>query len=323
MNRTQTSYPQRKAVPKPEPVGVDVAGAAESYIRSCKARGLSPETIAIYRAELARLDTFLHEQGMPRDVGLVRREHIETWLADLATRFKPASVSMSFRSARTFFRWLTEDAEELLVSPMARMRAPLVPMDPPAVITQKQMLAMLDTCKGRSFDDRRDKALLHVLGDTGMRRGELVGINLVDVDLTLQTIIVRGESSKGKVDRPIGIGAATVAAIDSYLRARRSHPHVKSPALFIGRFGRLGPSGVLTLVKRRGKLVGIPALHPHIFRHTWAHMKLSSGATEGDVAALGGWRDRSMLDRYGAIARQERAIESNRRDSPMDRLVLR
>jgi site-specific recombinase XerC len=110
-----------------------LADGAASYERACRQRQLSPETVAIYRAELAKLDRYLTEHGMPKDVGLIRREHIESWLIDLSERYKPASVSMAFRSARTFFNWLVED-DELLVSPMRRMKAPLVPVDPPAIV---------------------------------------------------------------------------------------------------------------------------------------------------------------------------------------------
>ena len=317
MNRTQPSYRERTAIPKPEPIGVELSDMAASYTRYCDARNLSGETVAIYRAELGKLDRFLHAQGMPTDCGLIRREHIESWLVSLQERFKPASVSVELPQLSDVFRWLV-DEDELLVSPMARMKAPIVPQDPPAVISQTQMRAMLDACKGTDFDSRRDLALITLLADTGIRRGELVNLNLGDVNLALGTISVKG---KARVPRFVGIGVTTVAAMDRYLRVRGRHPHASSDAFFIGRFGRLGPSGVLTLVKRRGKLAGITALHPHIFRHTWAHEMLSDGTAEGEVAALGGWKDRSMLDRYGAVARQERAIESHRRHSPMDRLA--
>jgi integrase len=101
---------------------------------------------------------------------------------------------------------------------------------------------------------------------------------------------------------------------------RGRHPHAKDPALFIGTKGRLGPSGVLIMLRRRGGQAGIPKLHAHTFRHSWAHSMLSSGATEGDVMALGGWKSRDMLDRYGSVARSERAIEAHRKLSPADRL---
>jgi integrase len=101
---------------------------------------------------------------------------------------------------------------------------------------------------------------------------------------------------------------------------RGRHSRAGDPALFLGTKGRLGGSGVLIMMRRRGRQAGIEKLHPHLFRHTWAHEMLADGAAEGDVAALGGWKSRGMLDRYGSIARQERAIEAHRRHSPASRL---
>lgn len=76
-----------------------------------------------------------------------------------------------------------------------------------------------------------------------------------------------------------------MAALDKYLRVRGSHPHADTPWLWLGKRGRLTDSGVLQVVEKLGRAAGIAGLHPHVFRHTFAHNSLSAGMGEGDVMA--------------------------------------
>ncbi len=269
-----------------------------------RAANKSPSTLRIYLEAATLLGTFIGEP----DVRTVRRRNVEEFIDDQLARLKPASASSRYRALRVWFGWLVTEGE-IAKSPMDGMRPPKVPEAPVPVLTDDQVERLFKTCGGTDFEDRRDMAILRMFADTGMRRAELANLRMADVDRDGQIATVLGKGSRVRL---CPYGDATSVALDRYLRERARRADAGSERLWLGHLGPLSPDGIRRIVDRRATLAGL-RVHPHLFRHTFAHRWLSDGGNEGDLMALGGWRSREVMGRYGRGAATARAIDAYRR----------
>lgn len=173
---------------------------------------------------------------------------------------------MHYRSLQQLFRWLVEDGE-ITDSPMARTRPPQVPEQPVDVFTDDELRRLLAACRGSTFENRRDSALLRMLIDTGMRAAELCGLAVDDLDDLDDEQGVTHVMGKGRRGRAVPYGPKTADALRRYRRARAAHPQAALPELWIGKKGPLTDSGLRQVLECRAADAGVENVHPHRFRH--------------------------------------------------------
>jgi site-specific recombinase XerD len=286
----------------------------KSFTRALRAIPRSERTIKAYGYGLRDLGRFL-EPAPPLES--VTREQMESFLASLHGRLQPNGVAIHYRGLRRFLNWLV-DEEEIDESPMRRIPPPRVPDEPLEVLEMDEVAELLKACRGRTFEDRRDAALIRLLIDTGVRLGGAISMKVRDLDLDRQRALV---TAKGGDIYEVVLGAKLVRDLDRYLRVRAVHPAHQVEALWLGQRGPLTDSGLYQLIRRRAGEANIKLTRAvHIFRHSFSHHFRLNGGDEGDLQVLGGWKSRAMLGRYGKSREVQRARVAHQRYSPGDRV---
>lgn len=284
VSRRPTSAAARSALPPA------LRAAVEGYERHLEAeRGLSGHTVRGYVADVVSLLDHGARMGagQPADLDI---HVLRSWLARLRTAGAArSSLARRAAGARSFTAWahraglLPFDAGALLASP--RPHRPL-----PGVLRQEQARALVDaTADGATADpiDLRDRLVLELLYGTGVRVGELCGLDVDDVDGSRRLLRVLG---KGGKERSVPYGVPAQRALDDY--RRRGRPALallgSGPALLLGARGRrIDPRAVRRVVHQRlASVPGAPDLGPHGLRHSAATHLLEGGADLRSVQEL-------------------------------------
>lgn len=245
-------------------------------------RDLSAHSVRAYVTDLHGLASHAERLGVTEPSAMTIRT-LRSWLANLQSLGKArTTIARRAASARVFTAWLvrtgraTADPGALLASPKARRELP-------EALTQIEMRAVIDAALVDLADEGprglRDLAVLELLYATGIRVGELVGLDVDDLDRGRRVVRVFG---KGRKERSVPYGAPAAEAIDRWLTSGR--PTMASaetgPAVFVGMRGsRIDPRAVRRVVHERlGAVEGGPDLGPHGLRHTAATHLLEGGA---------------------------------------------
>jgi integrase/recombinase XerD len=287
----------------------DLAQLLSSWELSLRAERKSPETIKSYGDGVRRFLNWCADRDLKP---VLDRKTVAAFVADLLDRgAEPATARARHLAVRRFSGWLVEegevDADHLLGSKPPKLDQKVV--EP---LTEVQLKSLLNACSGPDLRDRRDEAIVRLMFETGARAGEVVLLDLADVDLREGIAIVR--RGKGGRGRSVPFGAQTTRALDRYIRTRRGHLLASSEALWLGDRGKqFGYDALHKTLAMRAQLAGIERFHPHRLRHTAAHRWLAAGGSEGGLMAVAGWTRPDMLLRYTRAQASDRAASEARR----------
>lgn len=259
-----------------------VAADVDAFLRHVAIeRGLSANTVAAYRRDLAVYASWLEEQGIG-DVAVVTPATLSAFAVHLGTReespLTASSLARMLSTVRGFHRFLLEEGR--VPADAARdLRPPKLPSRLPKAITVDQVAALLAATDGDDVAALRDKALLELMYATGARVSEAVGLNVDDV---IDTDVVR-LTGKGSKQRIVPLGGYAQAALSSYLvRARPvlSSKGRATPALFLGiRGARLSRQNVWLIIRAAAERAKLDQeISPHTLRHSFATHLLAGGA---------------------------------------------
>lgn len=321
-----------------------------SFVRRLRAKNRAASTIDLYLDRIASFDAYLDslpptapkgELARPAILNEVKGEHIDGYTGLVLARTSAATASNHYRALHSFFNHLiahlADEPGELDHDPFLLLEAPEVKDKPVPVLPDDAMKRLLMTCKvpakasgADAYIAQRDATIITVFIDTGMRLSACAGLRYhpdkaaeSDVDMRQDVLWI---TLKGGVRMAAPFGNKCGLAIDRYLRARArfltaAGRDLDGP-LWLGSLRKDGLtiSGIAKMIDRRCDEAGIDHVHPHQFRHTFAHVWQKNDGNETDLMRLMGWTSRQMLVKYGRSAADERAREAHRKNSPADRL---
>lgn len=281
-----------------------------SWLLALRAEDRAANTLKMYETGVLQYLAWCTAEGLPE---VLDRTQVRAWTSGILEAGAETATAAARQSAvRRFSRWLFTEGE-IDADPLDGLKP--VSQDQKLVqpLTEDELRALLKACSGRTFEDKRDTAVIRVLMDTGLRPGEVAELRLENLDLGAGIVAV--PKSKGKKGKMTHIGPKTVAAVDAWLRVRRTHRLAAGPLLWLGTRGReFHYAAMWTVLRARAEQAGITRrFHPHLFRHTKGTRWLEAGGSEGGLQASMGWSSRRMLDRYVAATASQRAIDEARR----------
>lgn len=238
-------------------------------------RQSSPRTIETRNTDLRQFGDFLREEKVATGV---QRLHVRKYLALLSTGgLEARTINRKLVTLRTFFKFAAREGA-MPHNPTINLVALKTPRKLPSVISEKALSKVLQLPDQTSVEGARDFAMLELFYNCGLRRQELININLHDVDLRNLQIRVLGKRSR---ERLLPLGRAAMHAIAQWLERRKEFccDH-NEPALFVNRRGkRMTAVQVYHAVRKYLKQVTeLDKAHPHVLRHSFATHLLDGGA---------------------------------------------
>jgi integrase/recombinase XerC len=280
--------------------------AIEAYMTYLRAeRRASEHTVDAYRRDISSLVSFAREKREGVALASIDVYLLRGWLGQLARTHSASSVARKVAAVRSFMRFLLKK-RILAKNPAEELSSPKVRRPLPTLLSVDAAKEVVEAADVRGPMGRRDRALLELLYGSGLRVGEVVRLDITDVDFSGHQARVLG---KGKKERIVPLGGPCVESLQAYLAVRSEivHPREKTQdprAVFLGSMGRrMGARAAQQVVKKYGIIgAGRADLHPHALRHTCATHLLDGGADLRAIQELLGHASLATTQRYAHVS---------------------
>jgi integrase/recombinase XerC len=320
--------------------GTCLKSLVKGFVLTKRTDGKSPRTVEYYESSLHRFLWYAEKEGWPDDIRIITEWCIREFLGYVATETRrwglegngsESSCRQASRSTvhhyyavlKAFFNWCLREGF-IMESPLAKIKV----VNPrPKVIqpyTPQEISMMLAVCDydyahNAKFLGSRNRVIVLMLLDTGLRVTELAGIQLEDVDTGCGWIKVKG---KGERERVVRIGTATQKSLWRYLMYR---PNAERTHLWLTEEGMpFRSEGIQIMIRRLKQRAGITSKgNCHRFRHTFALNFLRADKNPFNLQYLLGHSDLRMVRHYTATLGMEDALEAHIKASPADLLGLK
>lgn len=244
-----------------------------AFLSAKKVEGCSEKTLEYYRATLHKMLL-----GIDKGIAEITTNDVRQYLSDFKERRGSSKVTIDNirRIFSSFFSWL-EDEDYIAKNPVRRIHRVRADTLVKEIISDESLEILRDSCT-----EMRDLAMIDMLASTGMRVGELVRMNISDIDFQERQCVVFG---KGNKERTVYFNARTKIHLSNYLQSRKD----SNPALFVSLsepFNRLSISGVEKRLRLLGDRINIAKVHPHKFRRTLATTAIDRGMPIEQVQKL-------------------------------------
>lgn len=283
--------------------------AIEGFLLSKSIEGLSPNTLVTYGYHLDHFKEYINDIELDQ----ITVEHIQRFFYFLKTEYEPKrwnkdispltnrTLKNVWITLKSFYTWAGKDLD--LPDVMVKILPPKPNISEIDPLTQQEVKALLKVAEKKSNGDNhpfalRNKAIILVLLDTGLRASELCMLSICDVEM--KTGKVKIESGKGNKMRFVYLGVASRKAIWRYLASRDEDP---AAPLFIGENKKeIERTNLRKILSRIGEKAGIKDVYPHRFRHTFSIEYLRNGGDIFTLQVLLGHSSLEMVRHYSKIA---------------------
>ncbi|BCW96986.1 MAG: tyrosine-type recombinase/integrase [Fimbriimonadales bacterium] len=293
----------------------EIREAFTLWLESLQARAIAPRTLENYRESVSGFVDFLEQHAPTLDA--VQPHHIRKWLIHRQQAgVSPHTLRNAYRLPRMFWRWCLR--EELTTNdPFLKVEKPRVPATVKPALSPEEVEAILKACDGKHWLHLRDKALVLILLDTGLRIHEAHSLTVADA--SRESLLIRGKGGKQRV---VFLSYQVRLALRRYLNAC-PYPLTDESPLWWGRHGALTLMGLKSVVRDIGERAGLKKrLGPHAFRRTFATWSLRNGIDLEQLRLLMGHSDYTVLRQYLALVEAD-LQHAHQQHSPLTNLQKR